>query len=119
MAAVAQPLQGGHADTGTAETGRQLRSHPAGSGMLASYQRTGALEGSLIQIIDNQHQGASANASWSTPFGPTGARSLAAVDVMDPCDLGVHPDFSAGVLDGQSGGTQSPCGSVVCPTSIR
>jgi hypothetical protein len=58
--------------------------------------------------------------SSASSGGPTGARSLAAVDVMDLAgDLGVHPDFSAGVLDGQSGGTQSPCGSVVCPTSIR
>jgi maleylpyruvate isomerase len=29
------------------------------------------------------------------------------------------PDYSAGVLDGQCAGTQSPAGSVVCPTSIR
>jgi hypothetical protein len=32
-------------------------------------------------------------------------------------DLGVHSDSSAGVLTGQR--DQSPCGSVVCPTSIR
>jgi hypothetical protein len=33
--------------------------------------------------------------------------------------LGIHSDVSAGVLDGQWAGTQSPCGSVVWPTSIR
>jgi hypothetical protein len=57
VATVAQPLQRGRANAGTAETGRQLRPYLAGGGMLASYQRTGALEGSLVQIIDNQHQG--------------------------------------------------------------
>ena len=34
-------------------------------------------------------------------------------------DLGIHSDSSAGVLDGQCAGVQSPSGSVVCPTSIR
>jgi hypothetical protein len=45
---------------------------------------------------------------------------LAAVDVSDFAgDLGIHSDSSAGVLDGQWAGDQSPSGSVVCPTSIR
>jgi hypothetical protein len=55
MAAVAQALERGRADGGTAETGRQLRPHPAGSGMLASYQRTSAIDGGLAQIVGNQH----------------------------------------------------------------
>ncbi len=42
MAAAAWALQRGRADPGTAEAGRQLRSHLAGSGMLASHQRTRA-----------------------------------------------------------------------------
>jgi hypothetical protein len=34
--------------------------------------------------------------------GDLSVRGLAAVDVRDSAgDLGVHPDFSAGVLDGQ------------------
>ena len=45
---------------------------------------------------------------------------LAAVDVRDLAgDPGIHPDSSAGVLDGQCAGDQSPSGSVVCPTSVR
>jgi hypothetical protein len=34
-------------------------------------------------------------------------------------DRGTHSDSSAGVLDSQLAGAQSPSGSVVCPTSIR
>ena len=32
---------------------------------------------------------------------------------------GAHSESSARVLGGQCAGTQSPAGSVVCPTSIR
>jgi hypothetical protein len=47
-------------------------------------------------------------------------RGLAAVNVMEFAgDLGIHSGCSAGVLDGQWAGTQSPCGSVVWPTSIK
>jgi hypothetical protein len=36
------------------------------------------------------------------PWIEAGVRGLAAVDVRDfASDLGLHPDFSAGVLDGQ------------------
>ena len=55
MAAAAQALQRGRADPGTLEGGRQLRPHLAGSGLLASHQRASALDGSPIQILDNQH----------------------------------------------------------------
>ena len=58
MAAVRQALQRGRADLGTIEGGRQLRSHLAGSGMLASHQRASALDGGPVQILDNQHQDA-------------------------------------------------------------
>jgi len=51
MAPVAQALQRGRADAGALEAGRQLRSHLAGS-MLACYQRTSALEGGLVRILD-------------------------------------------------------------------
>jgi hypothetical protein len=55
MAAVAQALERGRADVGTVETGRQLRPYLAGSGMLASYQRTSAIDGGLVQMVGNQH----------------------------------------------------------------
>jgi hypothetical protein len=58
MAAVAQLLQRGRAHVGTIEAGRQFRSYLAGSGMFASHQRTGALDGCVVQVIGNQHQGA-------------------------------------------------------------
>jgi hypothetical protein len=58
MAAAGQALQRGRADLGTIEGGRQLRSHLASSGMLASHQRASALDGGPVQILDNQHQGA-------------------------------------------------------------
>jgi hypothetical protein len=56
MAAVAQALQRGRADPGILEAGRQLRPHLAGRGMLTSDQRTSALDGGPVQIIDNQRQ---------------------------------------------------------------
>ena len=43
-------LQRGRADAGTVEAGRQLRPHLTGRGMLASDQRTSALDGGLVQI---------------------------------------------------------------------
>jgi hypothetical protein len=55
MAAVPQPLERGRADADSAESGRQLRPHLAGRGVLASYQRSSALDGGLAQIIDHQH----------------------------------------------------------------
>ena len=58
MAAAAQALQRGRAKAGTAEIGWQPRPDPAGSGMLTSYQHASALEGGLVQILDNQHQDA-------------------------------------------------------------
>jgi hypothetical protein len=42
MSAVAQALERGRTDVGTAEAGRQLPPNLAGGGMLASYQRTSA-----------------------------------------------------------------------------
>ena len=52
--------------------------------------------------------------------GRTGLQRVAAVAVSDSAgDLGLHSDSPAGLLDGQCAGVQSPCGSVVCPTSIR
>lgn len=56
MAAVAQALQYGRADPGILGTGRQLRPHPAGRGMLASDQRSSALDGGPVEIVDNQRQ---------------------------------------------------------------
>ena len=58
MAAAGQPLQRGRAELGTFEGGRQLRSHLAGRGLLASHQRASALDGGPVQILDNQHQDA-------------------------------------------------------------
>jgi len=58
MAAAGQALQRGRAELGTLEGGRQLRSHLAGSGMVASHQRASALEGGPVQILDTQHQDA-------------------------------------------------------------
>jgi hypothetical protein len=44
----------------------------------------------------------------------------AAVDVRYSSVISaIHPESSAGVLDGQRAGDQSPLGSVVCPTSIK
>jgi hypothetical protein len=60
MAAAAQALQRGRAESGTGKAGRQLRPHPAGHGMLASDQRTSALHGDPIQILDNQTGGSRA-----------------------------------------------------------
>jgi hypothetical protein len=52
--------------------------------------------------------------------GTSVSGGLATVDLRDFAGgSGIHSDSSAGVLDGQRGGTQSPAGSVVCPTSIR
>jgi hypothetical protein len=56
MAAVAQALQRGRADPGILEAGRQLRPHLSGRGMLASYQRTSALDGGPVEVIDIQRQ---------------------------------------------------------------
>jgi len=56
VGAVAQPTQGGSADVGRLEAGRQLRSYLAGSSMLARHQRTSALQGRVVQIVDHQHQ---------------------------------------------------------------
>ena len=58
MSAVAQALERGRTDVGTAEAGRQLPPNLAGGGMLASYQRTSALDGGPVQFVDNQHQDA-------------------------------------------------------------
>ena len=58
MAAAGQALQRGRADLGTAEGGRQLRSHLAGSGLLTSHQRASALDRGPVQILANQHQDA-------------------------------------------------------------
>ena len=55
MAAAAQALQRGRAEPGTAEIGWQLRPDLAGSGMLASDQLASALDGGLVQLLDNQH----------------------------------------------------------------
>ena len=55
LAAVTQALQRSRADIGTAEGGRQLRPHPAGSGMLASGQCASALHSGPVQSLDNQH----------------------------------------------------------------
>lgn len=58
-------------------------------------------------------------AIYAVDRGPV-SRGLTTVDVRDFAgDLGIHSDSSAGVLDGQRAGDQSPLGSVVCPTSIR
>ena len=45
--------------------------------MLASDQRTGALDGSLVQIIYNQHQDASANAPATISVAPSPHASYA------------------------------------------
>jgi len=54
-AGAAQALQRGCADPGTVEAGRQLRPHPAGSGLLASHQRASTLDRGPVQTLDNQH----------------------------------------------------------------
>jgi hypothetical protein len=85
MAAAGQPLQRGRADLGTVEGGRQLRSHLAGSGMLASHQRASALEGGPVQILDNQHQDALLT-----------RRSLSDCATVTACPAG--PRFQMGLL---------------------
>ena len=76
MAAVPWALRCGRAEPGTAEAGRQLRSHLAGSGMPASYQRASTLDGGLVQILDDQHHYAlryrrlSADGGTSPPVPP-------------------------------------------------
>ena len=57
---------------------------------------------------------------------PAGLHRLEAGRPDQPLDFlavmtvdSIYSDASAGVLDGQRAGIQSPCGSVVCPTSIR
>jgi hypothetical protein len=58
MTTVAQPLQRGRAGLLVFEAGRQLRPYLTGRGMFASHQSTGALDGGVVQIVDNQHQDA-------------------------------------------------------------
>jgi len=56
----------------------------------------------------------------AAPGPDTAADVLAArMSIEFAGDLGIHSDCSAGVLDGQWAGTQSPSGSVVWPTSIK
>jgi len=53
-------------------------------------------------------------------IGISASAGLVTVDVRAFAgDLGIHAYSSEGVLDGQWAGSQSPAGSVVCPTSIR
>ena len=68
-------------------------------------------------VVADGHLGAppaDLNSSASRAGSRLVSGGLAAVNVRDFAgDLGIHSDSSAGVLDGQCAGDQSPSGSVV------